>query len=148
MFVFFGRCTMKRLIFTAILLSALAANAQQLELVNHLGVTLDFTITIGQPFAPGFPVNFSLDDGQSISTEILKSGKECVSPSGTNPMTYIQTHGHILNSQNAFFATGLICNHENLVAVSGFMSHDMAYSWKNGEHVRVIFCKISDYPCH
>ena len=139
---------MKRLLFAALLLPTLPANAQQLELVNHLGVTLDFKITIGQQFVPGFPSDFSLNDGESKSTEVLKSGKECSSAPYTNPVTYIQTHNPDENSQNAFFATGLICNHENMVEVSGFISHDMAYSWKNGEHVRVIFCKRTEYPCH
>jgi hypothetical protein len=121
-------------------------HAQTLEITNHLGVQLNYRITQGQQYLPHFSTAFSLTDGQSVSTEVLKSDRECETSPTSNPSAYIAVNDDA-NQAMAFFGTGLVCQHENWVEVSGFMDRGMAYSWSDGEHAQLVFCKISDYPC-
>ena len=128
------------------LIISVAGNAQTLEISNHLGSKLNFNITKGEQFIPNLSTAFSIEDGQSVSTEVLKSGRECDTTPQSNPSAYITVNDD-LHQAVAFFGAGLVCNHDNLVEVSGFMDRGMAYSWADGEHAKLVFCKISDYPC-
>ncbi|OGV47837.1 MAG: hypothetical protein A3F46_07910 [Legionellales bacterium RIFCSPHIGHO2_12_FULL_42_9] len=120
--------------------------AQTLEIINHFDKKLNFSVTQGGQFTPNFPTTFSIEEGQSVTSPVLKSGRECLTTPESNPSTYISVKDD-LNKAIAFFATGLVCENDNLVEVSGFMDTGMAYSWKNGESATLVFCKASDYPC-
>lgn len=127
------------------LLTSVTGYAQNLEIINHFGNKLNFNIIKGEQFVPNFSPIFSIEDGQSASTQVLKSGNECAT-SPYNPSAYIAVNDDLQDAV-AFFGTGLMCQDDNLVEISGFMNNGIAYSWINGENAVLIFCKTSDYPC-
>ncbi len=122
-----------------------------LTIINKFGENLNFQITSrnGNEYAPGFPVEFSLSNNGSIQSSIKKAPTDCIGRS-----TYIKVLPSVENAlpPEAFFATGIECPYNagplhNVVAVSGYVSRDIAYSWKNGKHPVLTLCQAKDYPC-
>lgn len=124
-------------------------------IVNKFGQDLKFQITSsnGNKYAPEFSKEFVLSNNQSVSSVVNKAPADCAS-FPFNPSTYISVKPANAPSfptykpkPKAFFALGRQCANSELAEVSGYLSEVIAFSWKNGDHVVLIFCKAKDYPC-
>lgn len=121
------------------------AQAQTLEMINHFGEDISVTVTQGGEILPGFSPQFTIPSGSSMLTTVLRSGVEC-DATPFNPSAYLMVTGLSELSISAFMGVGLMCNSDT-VEVSGFISHNIAFRWKNADEAKVTFCKMEDYPC-
>lgn len=126
-------------------LVATVAQAQTLELINHFGEDIVVTITQGDEFLPEFDKQFTIPSGASSLATVLSTGRECEA-SSSSLSAYLMVTGVVSPEVSAFFGVGRLCN-SDAVKVSGFISHNIAFRWNQGDLAKVTFCKMEDYPC-
>lgn len=100
----------------AALPSAFAQENHQVSLINHFSKPLSFVVGINPQVLPGFPKQFALKPNEQITSTVLDLKKE----------SYIR--GEDDQKDFVFFGVALV---ENQVKIYGYLSKNVAYSWKN-----------------
>ncbi len=119
--------------------------ASTVTLVNHFPHSIQFVV-VNNNYTPNFSEQFTLGQGEQVTSDVLVSGHECDSSPFNSPATYFQgTVGHNQEPLDVFFGVERGCgpakNADSLVDISGFNDTGIAYSWKNNrENAIVTFC--------
>lgn len=117
----------------------------RLTLINHYGSALKFTVK-NDTYAPLFPVHFTLEKGGEITSPVLTSPDDCNNP-GFNSASIFMRADDKLNNAFVFFSAGRDCLKKKQVDISGYQDNKIAYSWHEGKHGKIVFCKPQNYPC-
>jgi len=108
-------------------LISFASDTHSVTLINHYNLPMSFTVGRNPDVVPDFPVNFTLNPNEQLTSSVLDIQKEA----------YIR--GEDANKNYDFFGVDI---ENNATVIHGYLSKGIAYSWNNDT---IIFCTTDEY---